>query len=258
MQGWGWQREANRRFARGLARAFAGAILFSLPMLMTMEMWSLGFIIPPARLGLLLLLMLPLLVALSWFCGFEETEGLAAAAEDALVAVAVACSASALVLALFGQLDAGTGLGEAVGKVALQAVPGSVGALLAQSQLGRQEEERRKRRAAGYAGELFFMAVGALYLAMNVAPTEEMVLLAYHMGARRVLLLAGLSLVAMHAFVYALEFRGQEALPEGHTHLGTFLRFTCVGYALVLGICAGLLWVFGHFDGTAQMPSTSA
>ena len=32
----------NRDYACGLARALAGAILFGLPLLMTMEMWSLG------------------------------------------------------------------------------------------------------------------------------------------------------------------------------------------------------------------------
>ena len=32
----------NRDYAYGLARALAGAILFGLPLLMTMEMWSLG------------------------------------------------------------------------------------------------------------------------------------------------------------------------------------------------------------------------
>ncbi len=34
---------ANRRFFVDLVQAFGGAILFSFPMLMTMEMWWLGF-----------------------------------------------------------------------------------------------------------------------------------------------------------------------------------------------------------------------
>ncbi len=245
------RRKADRDFARGLARALAGAILFTLPLLMTMEMWSLGFSLPPLRLALLLALTLPLLAGLAYFSGFEETVGAFDSAVDALVAFAVACVASALVLALFGVLRRGEGLQEWVGTLALQAVPGSVGAVLAQSQLGVRQEEERKRREGGYAAELFFMGAGALYLAMNVAPTEEMVLIAYKMAPGLTLLLAAVSLLAMHAFVYAVEFRGQEPLPEGHTHLGAFLRFSVVGYALVLGICAGLLWTFGRFEGTA-------
>src|SRR5687767_3474728 len=43
-------RIADRKFFRGLARAFGGAVLFSLPLLMTMEMWALGFALERAKL----------------------------------------------------------------------------------------------------------------------------------------------------------------------------------------------------------------
>lgn len=244
------ERSATRRFAKGLARAFAGALLFSLPMLMTMEMWWLGFSMTPGRLALLLGAMLPLLLGLSYFSGFEETHGVLAAAVDALVAFAVGCVASALVLGLFGVLRPDMCLGELIGKVAIQTVPGSIGALLAQSQFGQKREEERKRRRAGYVGELFFMGVGAVFLGANVAPTEEMVLIAYQMTHGHTLVLAGVSIVAMHAFVYAVEFRGQETVPEGHSAWSAFLCFTGVGYALVLLISAYLLWTCGRFDGT--------
>ena len=49
----------------GIARGFAGAMLFSLPMIMTMEMCGLGFYIDPYRLALLQVVMVPLLVRLS-------------------------------------------------------------------------------------------------------------------------------------------------------------------------------------------------
>jgi len=181
----GEPRSANQRFATGLARAFAGAVLFSLPMLMTMEMWWLGFSMTPGRLALLLGAMLPLLVGLSYFSGFEETPRVLQAAVDALVAFAVACAAAVLVLGLFGVLKPGMNLAEVIGKVAIQTVPGSIGALLAQSQFGQKREEERKRRRAGYVGVLFFMGVGALFLGANVAPTDEMVLIAYQMTQDR-------------------------------------------------------------------------
>ena len=57
--------DSNRDFAIGLARAFDGAIIFSLPILMTMEMWWLGFLMEPWRLALLIALGLPLLFGLS-------------------------------------------------------------------------------------------------------------------------------------------------------------------------------------------------
>jgi uncharacterized membrane protein len=57
--------QANLRFAVGLARAFGGALVFSLPLLMTMEMWWLGFAMDRLRLALLLAVQLPLLVGLA-------------------------------------------------------------------------------------------------------------------------------------------------------------------------------------------------
>jgi Putative integral membrane protein (DUF2391). len=33
---------SDRDYAIGLARAFGGTVIFGLPLLMTMEMWSLG------------------------------------------------------------------------------------------------------------------------------------------------------------------------------------------------------------------------
>ena len=63
----------SERYAIGLARAFGGAIIFGLPLLMTMEMWSLGFAMGRGRLLLLVAFTLVLLVGLSYFSGFEKT-----------------------------------------------------------------------------------------------------------------------------------------------------------------------------------------
>lgn len=240
----------ERRFLLGLARAFAGALLFMLPMLMTQEMWSLGITMGPLRLGLLLLTLLPLLFGLAHFLGFEDTSAFVDAAVDALVAFAVGCLTGAFFLFVFGILREDMRLDEWMGKVVLQAVPGSIGALLAQAQLGQgREDEQRKRRDAGPLGEYFFLAVGALFLSLNMAPTEEMVLITYRMAPGRMLGLAVLSVLVMHAWVYALGFRGQEALPEGAGPASAFWRFTLPGYALSLLISAWVLWTFGRFDG---------
>jgi putative integral membrane protein (TIGR02587 family) len=244
-------RSLDRRFAIGLARAAGGALVFSLPLLMTMEMWWLGFHVERLRLLLLVLVMLPFLVGLSHVSGFEDTFELMEDVVDALVAWAVGSAMSALVLALFGELRAGMSLDEVTGKVALQAVPASMGALLARSTLGGEPQQRREREGVpgGYWGELFLMLAGALFLAFNVAPTEEIILLAYMMAPWQALLLAALSLLAMHAFVYAVEFHGQERVPHGVGQASVLLRFTVVGYAIVLVASAYVLWTFGRLDG---------
>ena len=246
----------NGKFAIGLARAFGGATIFSLPLLMTVEMWNLGSGIGETRLALFLFLTIPLLIGLSHYIGFEDTFSFKDDTLDAFVAYAVAFVASSIALLLFAVIGPGMSIHEIVGKIAIQAVPGSIGAMLAQSQFGRKKKETDWRRR--YGGELFIMATGALFLALNVAPTEEMVLIAQKMSDWQAVALALISLVIMHAFVYSLEFTGEVAVPEGTPFWSVFVRFTVAGYAVALIISLYVLWTFGRSDGlSVHQPVTT-
>ena len=92
----------DRSFLVALARAFAGAIIFALPLLMTMEMWALGFAMDPLRLALFLTVMFPLLVALAYYAGFERSFSWRHLVLSACVAYAVGFVASGVGLALLG------------------------------------------------------------------------------------------------------------------------------------------------------------
>lgn len=255
------ERSQTRQFLIGVARAFGGALIFSLPLMMTMEMWSLGVHMDDSRLILFLLLAIPLLIGLSYHAGFEDTFDLKEDAVDAFVAIAVAFTTAIGILLLLGIIKPGMSLDEIIGKIALQTVPAAIGALLAQSQLGNQhpgESDDGEETPPSYSGELFIMVVGALFLALNLAPTEEMVLIAYKMTARHALLLVLLSLVIMHAFVYAVEFRGGSQREEGVSLWSAFLRYTVVGYALALLISLYVLWSFGELDSTSPQEAVLA
>ena len=243
---------ANRAFLIGLARAFAGALLFSLPILMTMEMWWLGFSMENWKLALLLVLAIPLLVGLSHYMGFEDTFGWKDDVVDAFVALAVGFVAGAISLALFSVIEFGMSAGEIIGKLGIQAVPGSIGAMFAQSELGgNDKKQQEKQRHAGYFGEIFIMAAGALFLSFNVAPTEEIMLIGQQMSPWHSIALVLVSLFIMHAFVYSVEFHGSSSVPEGISQHSIFLRETVVGYAVVLLMSAYILWTFGRTDGLA-------
>lgn len=62
----------HSNFVTRLARAAGGALLFSLPMLLTMERWWLGFTMPSLRMMTLLLVAIPTLMGLAYFSGFES------------------------------------------------------------------------------------------------------------------------------------------------------------------------------------------
>lgn len=202
----------NQRFFIGLARAFAGSLIFALPMLMTMEMWWIGFYIDPWKLILLLIIQVPLLIGLARFGGFQHTACLRDDVVDAFVAIAVALVMAASVLYLFKVLTPDMPPSEIIGKIALQAFPGSFGAILARAQTG-DKTVGESDTDPSYPAELLLMAAGALFLGLNVAPTEEMILISYMMEPWREIALALVSLLLMHAFVYSVDFPG-EAQPR--------------------------------------------
>ena len=104
----------NRSFARGLWRGFGGG----LPLL---------------------------LVGLSYFQGFKRTFDLKDDLLDAFVAYGVGFLVAAALLPLFSIIEPNMSLNEIVGKLALQAVPGSIGVLLTHGQLGGPKGETRQK-----------------------------------------------------------------------------------------------------------------
>jgi putative integral membrane protein (TIGR02587 family) len=246
--------ETNERYAVGLARAFGGAVIFAFPLMMTLEMWSLGVSIGRARLLVFVSVNFAILVGLSYFAGFEKTFSWKEDLMDALAAFGVGVLASAGMLALFAVISLDMTWSEIVGKIALQSVPASIGAMLGRKQLGGDQDttaEEERKRQAGYGGELFLMIGGALFLAFNVAPTEEMILIAYQMTPWHGIALSLVSIALLHVFVYTIGFSGQESLPEGGSFLSTFLHFTLTGYGIALLVSLFVLWTFGRTDDVA-------
>ncbi len=243
---------STTEFAVDAARAFAGALIFALPMLMTMEMWWLGFHIDPLRLALLLVVMFPLLVRLSRYSGIRQTASIWDDIADALVAVAIAAPAAGIVLWVFGMVTPEMPVREILGKIAIQTFPGSLGAMLARSQFGSETQQEKDEEAGqSYGGELFVMTAGALFLSLNVAPTEEMAAIAHSMQVWQELALLLLTLFLMHGFVYAFEFGGTHRPQQHETFWSLFARYTVVGYVLVLAVSLYVLWTFGRTDDMA-------
>ena len=278
--------QSVEHFGQGLARAFAGALIFSISLLMTMEMWWLGFTIDRVRLAIFTVATVALLIGLAFYRGFEESLSAYSAVVDAFVGYAVGVVSAAIFLPLFGTVTLAMPVDEIVGKIALLATAGSIGALLARSQLGstgddqatdknkagqeggnKEEGDKEEGDKEGgsqengaekaqnmiertYWGELFIMIVGTLFVGYAVAPTEEIPLIAYQTNSWHAILMVVFSLVIIHSFVYLINFRGQEEIPE---HLGfwaLFRRYSIAGYLVVFLTTLYILWTFGRTDNT--------
>ena len=239
----------NHSFTTDLAHDFGGALLFSFPLLMTMEMWWLGFYMDRSRLALFLVIAFSIVLGLSYFEGGEES--FKVEIMDALVACATGYTVACAMLALFGIIKPGMSVDEVVGKISLHAVPGSIGAILARRLLDVEETKKEKRRQQGYGAKVFLMGVGAIFLAFQLAPTEEMVLIGHRMTAWHAAALALVSLCIMQAFICSIERRAGSSIFSAAFFGNVFVRYTIVGYATALLISLYVLWTFGRLDGAA-------
>ena len=240
---------SRHSFGVDLAHDFGGAILFSFPLLMTMEMWWLGFYMDRLRLAVFMVLAFIVVLGLSYFEGGEETFEMEVL--DALVACAVGYTVTAVMLLLFGIVKPGMSADEIVGKVSLHSVPSIIGAILARRQLDVAETKKEQRRREGYGGKLFLMGVGAIFLAFQLAPTEEMVLIGHQMTEWHAVALAVVSLGVMQAFIHSIEGGKSGGEFSAGFFWRIFLHLTVVGYALALIISLYVLWTFGRLDGAA-------
>jgi putative integral membrane protein (TIGR02587 family) len=258
-------RQRLRATLKGLGRAFGGALIFALPMMMTMELWNLGFTMDRWRMVLLLILAVPLLVGVSHRIGFEETFSWRDDLRDALIALGIGMVATVAVLAALDLISLDMPPYEIVGKVAIEALPAALGALLGRSQFGNQPdaegedgEDDGRQALSGYFGTLFLMLVGALYFSLNMAPTDEMIVIAYTMSPWHAAMLVVASIALMHGFVFAVEFRGGAEADPLLPLWSNVIRYTLPGYILAAAISVYVLWTFGRMDGLGTAPTLMA
>ena len=148
-------------------------------------------------------------------------------------------------LSALGLLTGGMPASELLGKIALQSVPASIGAMLGRSQLGDDDDEDDDGTGeTRYPAELLMMAAGALFLSLNIAPTDEMLVLAYKMTIWHAIVVTVLSVALMHGFVYAVSFTGGHELSPETPWWHAFVRFTLPGYVIALAISRFALWIF--------------
>jgi putative integral membrane protein (TIGR02587 family) len=160
------------------------------------------------------------------------------------------------ILWLLGRVTAGMPLEEAAGMVVIEAMTVAVGVSVGTAQLGAGDGEGDKgvdgARASegGFGGQLVVALCGAVLFASNVAPTEEIVMMAVEISAWRLLGLAVLSLALGALILYYSEFAGSKkyvAFDRRHD----VLVGTVVTYGVALACSAAILFFFGRFDGQA-------
>jgi putative integral membrane protein (TIGR02587 family) len=235
-------------------RGVAGGLLFSLPLLYTMEVWFAGFVMPPHRQLAYVLLALVLLLGYNRYAGLHPDTTWTEVAIDSIEEMGIGLLLSAAVLLLIGRLTAEQDTSEMVGRIVVEAVTVAIGVSVGTAQLGAVGDEKsgmEGREEGSLGGQLTLALCGAVLFAANVAPTEEIVLIGIELSGVELALLGIATMVVAALILYFSDFRGARRWARAEGRLA-MLRGTVVTYAIGLVASAAILWAFGRFDGMGR------
>jgi putative integral membrane protein (TIGR02587 family) len=244
-----WGRETD-----DLLRGLTGGFLVGTPLFFTMEAWWLGQTISMSRALLILALSYLLNLAFVLFTGFRMREaGSHRPYGDALEATALAILAAGITLTLIHQITLDQPLNVVVGRIAVGAFPVSLGVSIANHILAPREtrtgptDEAEGDGTDGLYGVVIDLGAafaGALFLSLNIAVTDETIMLATEVPTLLLPAIILFSLLLSYAIVFEAGFGGQErrlATP------GPFQRpvtETVAAYLVSLATCVLTLWLF--------------
>lgn len=273
-----WAREAT-----DLVRAVSGGLLFGIPLLFTMEVWWLGTTTEPGPMFAVLGLTFVTVLVLNRTSGFRSTKDirLTDAAMDAVEAVALGAVSVLLLLVVLHEIDLQTPLREVLGKVTYEAMPFGIGIALAHHFLrkgrtegdddeasggdaataasgseGAREAEGAQGAVSASVADIGATAIGAVFVAFNIAPTDEVPMLAARMGALALGAVVVLSLLVSFAIVFVAGFANQD---RRHQQTGMFQRpftETVMAYVVSLVFAGLMLWFFQRLDLAAPWNET--
>lgn len=249
-------RETLQEYGRGVV----GGLLFSLPMLYTMEVWWAGLSMHPWRILAGLLLTCVLLLGYNRYAGLRRDASFVEVAIDSVEELGIGLLLAATILWLLGRITPDMPVSEIVGKIVIEALIVAIGVSVGTAQLGSGAKENGESDEGmvgdtdrvDFVGQTVLAFCGAVLIASNVAPTEEIILLAVEMSGWQLLGLALVS-IALNALILSYSgFRGAQRLASANGLAATIIG-SVVTYAVALVVSALLLWFFGGFDGFAPI-----
>jgi putative integral membrane protein (TIGR02587 family) len=264
------RKNGKRTITRSLQeylRGIAGGLLFSLPLLYTMEVWWAGFITHPLRLLIYILATFTLLLGYNRYCGLRCDASPTDVAIDSIEEMGLGLVIAAFVLWLLGQITSDMAISEIVGKIIIEAMTVAIGVSIGTAQLGgedNQEDDTGMKQDTlplpfiieddngDFGGQLTIALCGAVLFAANVAPTEEVIMIATETTSSKLLVMALLSLLIGGLILFYIDFNGSQRFSKTRS-IKTVLFGATVTYAIALFASTAILWFFGRFDGIAPI-----
>ncbi|MBE8989623.1 TIGR02587 family membrane protein [Nostoc sp. LEGE 12450] len=249
-----WRSEIN-----DIIRGACGGFLFGIPLLYTMEVWWIGSLAKPQMMMMAIAFMFIVVYLLNQTEGFRKRRysWLAPqAAMDTVEAIAIGLACSTFLLLLLRELTLETSLKESLGKIIFESVPFALGVALANQLLGDSrnsngEGQKADSRTSNKKDELNATfadiggtLIGATIIAFNIAPTDEITMLAAAASPPWELAMITTSLLISYGIVFQAGFSDQR---KRRQQKGIFQRpssETIMSYLVSLLASAFMLWFF--------------
>lgn len=253
-----------RQEGKDLMRALAGGSIVGMPLLYTMEMWFRGATLSPwhqlAVLG-------AALVVNFFFClvsGFRHESTALEAAMQAVTSVGIAMLYSLAILWLIGSIDVDNSLSEIMGKVLLEAAAVSLGISFADQHFRNktrtgdeeQQDKGQKQRPRPSLEQLESQqlradlmdvtatVVGSTLFALNVAPTEEVLLITTRLNFWHLLAVLVATVVLCYVILYASGFEDQPVFVK--SVFQSAWAETGMTIAVSMLVALSLIWLLGE------------
>jgi len=257
------QRPINKSLQE-YARGIAGGLLFSLPLLYTMEVWWAGFTSHPWRLLLYVVATYILLIGYNYFGGLRHDTGWADVLIDSVEELGLGMLLSSAMLLVLGRVTFDMPASEFIGKIIIEAMTVAIGVSVGTAQLGGGDGDTGTGGAASasgktrageasknrihFMGQVVIALCGAVLFAANVAPTEEVVLIASEISSWNLLGLALISIALGALILFYSDFTGARRFAQTGG-VSAVVIGTVITYSIALASSAIILWFFGRFEG---------
>jgi putative integral membrane protein (TIGR02587 family) len=243
--------QSMQEYGRGLA----GGLIFSMPLLFTMEVWWAAFILNPLRILLYVLATFCLLLIYNRFVGLRKDASFLEVVIDSVEEMGLGILVAAAVLWITDRLNLEMTSTEIGGKIIMEAMTVAIGVSVGTAQLGVPDDgdeglagddsgERRK----AYLPQTAIALCGAVLFAANIAPTDEIGVIAMESPSWKLLLMVACGLGLSSLILHFTDFRGAAA----HTltdNVCLKARGVITTYAVALVASVSALWFFGKLDG---------
>jgi putative integral membrane protein (TIGR02587 family) len=242
-----------------LMRGASGGFLFSTTLIYTMEVWWTGTYVDPGRMLVALMIAFAVVFMLNRSAGFRRVQNPQFSEDmfETIQALALSLVCTAAFLLLLRRISFETPLQEVLGKVVYESVPFALGVALGNQFLssgGRRQQQSSGQQSSGQQSSEFILhstlmdigatMVGATFIALTIAPTAEIPMLAVAISPPWLLALMIASLVVSYGIVFEAGFANQQKRKQQQGILQRPLSETVAAYLVALIVAAFLLWFF--------------